>query len=151
MKWCISMSFCIIGIDFDIHHAYIQSYLIKSFFLEPPRGPKTPLRGAGGPLIYKSYEMMHFNEFLYHWDRFWYTSSLYSIIFDEIIIFWAPQGPWDPLKENWGAPDTQISWYDVFHRVSVSLGSILTYNMPIFHHIWQNCHFWTPWGPLGGP
>ena len=64
------MSFCIIGIDFDIHHANIQTYLIKSQFCGTPMGPKTPLKGAEGPLTYKSDKMMHFNEFLYHWDQF---------------------------------------------------------------------------------
>ena len=29
------MSFCILGIDFDIQHAYISSYLTKSQFLDP--------------------------------------------------------------------------------------------------------------------
>ena len=96
------MSFCILGIDFDIHHAYILSYLIKSQFFGPPRGPKTPLWGTGGPLTYKSYDMMCFNEFLYHWDQFWYTSWLHFIIFDKITIFWVPRGPKTPLREPGG-------------------------------------------------
>ena len=49
-----------------------------------------------------------------------------------------------PLQEGWGAHDIQIPWDDVFKWVSVSVGLILTYNMPIFHHIWYNHNFWGP-------
>ena len=63
-----SISFCIIGINFDVHHAYIPSYLIKLQFLGPTRGPKTPFMEAGEPLTYKSHDMMCSNEFLYPLD-----------------------------------------------------------------------------------
>ena len=160
MIWCVPMNFCILGIDFDIHHAYILSYLIKSQFFGPPRGPKTPFREAGelltykshdmmcsneflypwinfdihhayilsyliksqfletprgpktpfmearGPLTYKSHDMMCSNEFLYPWDRFWYTSCLYFIILYKITIFGTLGGPLggplDPLKRIGG-------------------------------------------------
>ena len=37
MIWWVKMSFCIIGINFDIQHAYIQSYLKKSQCFGPSR------------------------------------------------------------------------------------------------------------------
>ena len=46
---CAPMSFCIIGINFDIHHAYIPSFLIKSQFFGPPRALKPLYGGLGGP------------------------------------------------------------------------------------------------------
>ena len=46
MIWCVPKSFYILGIDFDIHHAYISSYFKKSQFF----GPYGALRGPLGPL-----------------------------------------------------------------------------------------------------
>ena len=66
-----------------------------------PRSPKTPLRGAVGRLIYTSYEMMCFNEFLYHCGRFLYTSCLFpSYLIKSQFVGHA--GVLRPLKGGWG-------------------------------------------------
>ena len=105
---------------------------------------------ALGPLTYKSHDMVCSNEFLYPWDRFWYTSYLYFIIFYKISIFRTLGGPWDPHKENWGAPNLQIPLYDVFQLVSLLLGSFFIYSIPIIPQNGQIPDFWALQGPMGG-
>ena len=47
-----------------------QRYVLRPPVLCNCRVPKTSLSGAGGPMTYKSHDMMCSNEFLYHWDQF---------------------------------------------------------------------------------
>ena len=74
----------------------------------------------------------------------------------QFTFFYWPQGAlgWEGGEgAGWAAHDIQILWYDVFQWISlsVSLGLILMYNMPIILQNWQICNLKASHGLLPPP